>query len=177
MDLNLESITIGYVFKAQFFLPENVSNILNPLNDPFDLTTRPITGMNRRKRSSNSETPSKSMEHNKFDSEQNEWYERHEVNAETVEIGTETESNSDDNIDDELWFEDKNGYSEDDVRALNIPKYFGTTRFSLYKGIAAVADRLIYMSLFKQSKNKFKKKIICLFIPVTAKDCRAKHVF
>lgn len=48
--LEIESVTIGYVFKAEFFLPENRSNYLNFIADPFDLSTRPISGFYFRKR-------------------------------------------------------------------------------------------------------------------------------
>lgn len=50
VSLEIESVTIGYVFKSEFFLPENRSNFLNFIADPFDLTTRPITGFFVRKR-------------------------------------------------------------------------------------------------------------------------------
>lgn len=42
VDLEIESVTIGWVLKAEYFLPENASNYLNIIADPFDLTTRPI---------------------------------------------------------------------------------------------------------------------------------------
>lgn len=44
VQLKIESVTIGWVNKVEFFLPENASNFLNFFNDPFDLTTRPIYG-------------------------------------------------------------------------------------------------------------------------------------
>lgn len=36
VDLDIESVTIGWVFKAQYFLPENASNFLNAIAAPFD---------------------------------------------------------------------------------------------------------------------------------------------
>lgn len=50
VDLEIESVTIGYVFKVLYFLPVNASNYINFIRDPFDLTTRPIGDPFERKR-------------------------------------------------------------------------------------------------------------------------------
>lgn len=175
MDLNLESITIGYVFKMQFFLPGNASNYLNPLADPFDLTTQPITGINRKRRFlevlPETESPQDAIDKNDnskykgFDNEQNEWYERHQVEAEIeVENGTQTSNDSEKVIDNGLWIDQQDAYDNIDQLAQQIPQYQGTTRFSLYKGIAAVADRLISEIIFVKSNNKLhKKSVVVLF--------------
>lgn len=148
MDLKIESVTIGYVFKAQFYLPENASNYLNPLNDPFDLTTQPITGMNRKRRSiegsegvtQSTEVPENDLSKG-FDYEQNERYEKYQSEVDVIESGTEAiNDNSEEVIDDGLWIDQKDSYNND-PRALKIPQYLGSSRFSLYKGIAAVVQR------------------------------------
>lgn len=153
--MDLESVTIGYIFKGQFFLPDNASHFLNPLNDPFDLTTQRITGIHRKRRSLASSTSSESIEspeskigdYHGFDDEQNENVERHQVDAEVIESGTESPSDTDETIDDELWI-DQNHSDDNDLRSSNIAQYLGTTRFSLYKGMAAVAERFNLFSFF-----------------------------
>lgn len=151
-------MTIGYVFKCQFFLPSNASQYLNPLNDPFDITTQPITGMNRKKRflegPQSTEPPENEIsEYHGFDYEQNEKFERHQIESEVIESGTDA-SNTDEVIDDGLWIEQETPYS-DDPRALKIPKNLGTSRFSLYKGIAAVVDRFVLLNRFMQENIFF----------------------
>lgn len=155
--LEIESVTIGYVFKAQFFLPENASNYLNPLNDPFDLTPQPISGMNRKRRFLDGEQPTESPQQNDdgFDSEQNERYERHEVRADVIERGTKA-SDVEEIIDNGPWIDQESGFS-DDPRALKTPQYLGTSRFSLYKSIAAVADR--FVKFFEKPTEKTKNKV------------------
>lgn len=150
--MKLESVTIGYVFKGQFFLPVNASHFWNPLNDPFDLTTQRITGINRKRRSLASlqsiESPeSKVDDYHGFDDEQNENVERHQVDAEVIESGTEQPIDTDEIIDDELWI-DQNHSDENDLRSSKFAQYLGTSRFSLYKGLAAVADRFDLFSFF-----------------------------
>lgn len=153
--MELESVTIGYVFKAEFFLPENASNYLNFFADPFDLTTRPITGRKRRRRSieeidAPTEVPMTNSvdEYHGYDNEQNEKYERHQVEAEIVESGTEP---SDDDVDDnnqmsdeELWFQDDQYDKSNDPMALKQPQNLATSRWTVYKGMAALADRFVF---------------------------------
>lgn len=109
VDLEIESVTIGWVLKAEYFLPENASNYLNIIADPFDLTTRPIGQYYVRKRreldgptlleepkpteaplvndiSSNiTQTPSNSSG---FDELLKQKYEKYEVPVVEVESGT-----------------------------------------------------------------------------------------
>lgn len=145
----MESVTIGYVFKAQILLPENASNYLNPLNDPFDITTEPFT--RRRRRSIEGlEGPIETIQTTQipenvpihgFDYEQNERYERYEGKVDVIESGMETTfDDSDENIDDGLWIDQKDSLNSD-PGAWKISQYQGSTRFSLYKGISAVIER------------------------------------
>lgn len=49
VDLNLESLTMGYVYKANYYLPENVSHYVDIIGDPFQKqTVLPISGRRRR---------------------------------------------------------------------------------------------------------------------------------
>lgn len=153
VDLDLESVTIGYVFKAEFFLPENASNFLNILADPFDVTTRPITGKRRRRRSIEeidvpTEVPSNALdEYRGFDSVQNEKFEKHQVQAEMVESGTEPSDNDDDTSDDEVWFQGDQYNRANDPMALKHPQNLATSRWTIYKGMAALAERFGILNL------------------------------
>lgn len=146
------------MFKAEFFLPENASNYLNILGDPFDLTTRPLTGRKRRRRSTEeiekpTELPTNAVdEYHGYDSEQNEKFERHQVEAEVVESGTEP---SDDNYngddsqmsDEEVWFQDDQYHKSNDPMALKHPQNLATSRWTVYKGMAALAERFAFIYL------------------------------
>ncbi|XP_031621805.1 uncharacterized protein LOC116339870 [Contarinia nasturtii] len=145
VDLELESVTIGYVFKAEFFLPENASNYLNILSDPYDLTTRPITGAKRRKRFveetvTTEATENTLHEYKGYDNEKNERFEKYKVVAEVVESGTEALNESDADSDERSWFEEEHFDRSKDPLALKRPQNLGTTRWTIYKGIAAIAE-------------------------------------
>lgn len=144
------------MFKAEFFLPENASNYLNFFADPFDLTTRPITGRKRRRRSFDeieapTQNPSNAFdEYHGFDSEQNEKYEKHQVKAEVVESGTEPSYNYDDDnelSDEELWFQEDRFDRSKDPMALKHPQNLATSRWTIYKGMAALAERFELLKL------------------------------
>lgn len=140
-------MTIGYVFKAEFFLPENASNFLNGLSDPFDPTTRPITGAKRRRSIGNSnelttQVPANVLdEYGGFDVEQNERYEKHQIEAEIVESGTETAADLDDYDEERSWFEDDHFDKSNVPFALKAPQNLKTTRWTIYKGMATIAER------------------------------------
>lgn len=121
VQLHIESVTVGYVFKAEYLLPENATNYLNFIREPFDLTTRRLSSKFVRKRRENGEliestimeesepTPAPLPSTNSsdgFDSIANEKYERYEVSA--IEIETKS--------DDEqlLPTPSDDGYHEDD---------------------------------------------------------------
>lgn len=140
-------MTIGYVFKAEFFLPENASNYLKSLADPFDLSTRPITGAKRRKRfvaeSTVTEESKNALDEytSGFDSEQNEKYEKHIVEAIVVDGGTETPSDYNEYLDEKSWFDVEPFDRLKDPMAQKKPQNLATTRWTIYKGLAAIAER------------------------------------
>lgn len=173
VDLEIESVTIGWVNKSEFFLPENATNFLSFLNDPFDLTTRPITGFYVRKKREEehlddkpmsdfvleepkpTENPVKEIAENSvegFDSETNEKFERHTIETEVVESGAE-HLDSDDDDDDED--ETINGMSEADywnqedhaewLREVHPkqPKNLALARWGIYKSIELLAQRWV----------------------------------
>lgn len=145
------------MFKAEFFLPENASNYLNILADPFDITPRPITGRRNRRSIKNidgsSELPKNTIDENHgYDSEQNEKYERHQGEAEVIESGTEpTDADGDEDkngmSEEELWFQDDQYDKKNDPQVLKHPQNFATTRWTVYKGMAALAERSAFSDL------------------------------
>lgn len=143
-------MTIGYVFKAEFYLPENASNFLNGLSDPFDVSTQPITGAKRRRSIGESselttEVPTNALdEYSGFDEEQNERYEKHQIEAEVVDSGTEAPTDSDDYDEERSWFEDDHFDKSNDPFALKAPQNLGTTRWTIYKGMAAIAQKFAF---------------------------------
>lgn len=158
MDLDLESVTIGYVFKAEYFLPENVSNYLNILADPFDLTTRPIGSFFERKKrglsaeanpvkiaeeTAPTESPIKKNETSGYDAELHQKYEKYVVQPEQIDAGTDPEYQQQDARMSEADYwnqEDKAEWLNDPMRPRQ-PQNFATSRWTLYKGIAALAER------------------------------------
>lgn len=119
VDLEIESVTIGWVLKAEYFLPENASNYLKIIADPFDISTRPIgTYYERKRRGLSALDPSSpvlleeakpteapaatnvlgeearphsadAVNASGFDSELNQKFERYEVPVVEVESGTD----------------------------------------------------------------------------------------
>lgn len=156
VDLNLETVTIGYVLKAIFFLPYNASQYFNALADPFDITTQPISSFNRRRRFLEVPKPTELPENIRhddygFDSEQNEKYEKHQIEAEIVDSGTEKTNNFNGNDYDELVVPKDHKYN-DDPMSLNVPQNPATSRWTYYKGLATIAERL--KSIIFQINNK-----------------------
>lgn len=117
VDLDLETVTMGFVFKSGFVLPMNVSDFSAIFSDPFDPTTHPITNFFKR---SVDEIDDSVIG---FDSEQNEKYERHLAEAEVVESSTENEEDF------------SNVASSDEANN------FDTIRWLVYQGLAEVADK------------------------------------
>lgn len=181
VDLDLESVTIGYVFKAEFFLPENASNYLNILADPFDLTTRPITGKRRRRGIDDTDGPTEvpSNDYNGYDIEQNEKFEKHQVNAEIIESGTEPSSNENELTDEELWFQDDQYNRNIDPMALKHPQNLATSRWTIYKGMAALAERYKLIVLLYYGRYEFANYfIINLLVKIFAvRDCQVNLVY
>lgn len=121
---------MGYVFKANYYLPDNVSNYIDVLGDPFDKTTIPISGGKRRRRRMVDVT------HLEDDYIKSERY--------TVEA-TELASELNDVNEVNSWYDEKD---EDDgnikFKATDLqdelPQNLEQSRFTLYKGIEKMAE-------------------------------------
>lgn len=149
VDLEMESVTIGWVQKSEFFLPENASNFLDFLNDPFDLTTRPITGFFVRKKRSDlleepmpTENPANVLTEMEkgFDSEQNEMFEKHQVEAEVVESETEDDYHDNEMSEADYWNQEDRAEWLNKIRP-NKPKNLALARWAIYKSMAVLAER------------------------------------
>lgn len=154
--MELESVTIGYVFKAEYFLPENASNYLNFLADPFDLTTRPIGSFFERKKReltddsgkvleepAPTEAPKQLNETSGYDEELHQKYEKYVVKPEVVASGSNPQQKSEEigMSDSDYWNqEEKTEWFDDPLRPKQ-PQNLATSRWTLYKGIAALAER------------------------------------
>lgn len=157
MDLNLESVTLGYVFKAEFWLPENASDYLSFLNSPFDVTTfTPLSPGSRRKRaleldssidsaqqpidSDHQHFDSNDSERRGFDEEQNENFEQHDGKIE-VESGKIVDPEQDKWDAEKAWFADDEFDRTRSPVFLKRPQNYATSRWTIYKGFAALAER------------------------------------
>lgn len=146
VDLEIESVTIGWVQKSEFFLPENASNFLNFLYDPFDLTTRPIDGFYVRKKRGNVLEESKPTENpakvsfgaeKGFDSQQNEKYEKHQIQAEIIESG---ENDENEMSEADYWNQEDRAEWLRQVHP-NKPKNLAMARWAIYKSMTILAQR------------------------------------
>ena len=140
----MESVTIGYVFKCGFYLPENASNYLNYLEDPFDLTPRPISGNFRKARQFEEvvpvERPKLLKKSSGYDEKLRERFEKYEVEplqVEAVQEEVEEALTEPDNWKEEEE-EDEEEYSGD-PKSPKGPQNFATSRWSIYESIAHMA--------------------------------------
>lgn len=147
VELDLEAVTIGYVFKTNFFLPYNTTQVLDHVADPFEVVPTPISAFDRKRRSNYDESTEIATEiakndieeHRGYDSEHNEGYESHTATAEVVESGTEPNDSSE--MNDEMEYDET-----DDPMAPKTPQNLGTLRWTAYKGMAAMAERFEFSS-------------------------------
>lgn len=143
VDLDLETVTIGYVFKADFYLPDNVTYLTNFIQDQFDVSPHPINTFKRKRRAVD-ETAEQSQPlrdvQKGFDSNLNERYETYNVDAEVIESGTESDEKMEQNRIDAISG-DAGDFYEDDPMALKKPQNIKTSRWTLYKGMAFMAER------------------------------------
>lgn len=149
VDLELESVTVGWVQKSEFFLPENATNYLSFLYDPFDLTTRPIGQFYVRKKRGDlleepepTENPAKvsSKSEKGFDSEQNEKYEKHQVEAEVVDGGDEVDNHENELTEADYWNQEDGAEWFRKVHP-NQPKNIAIARWAIYKSMAILVQR------------------------------------
>lgn len=123
--------------KSEYFLPDNTSTIEHFLRDPFDPLTRPLE---RRRRNALDRIDSTTN-----DTENTDHYEKYDVEA--VQIGTGLTSNNDGSEYNTRYSDEWNGLEEDDEYEpadYRITKQndFTTARWTLYKGIETMAERL-----------------------------------
>lgn len=163
VELRIESVTIGYVLKAEYFLPENVSNYLNYIEDPFDVTTRPLNTEFDRKRREMAD-PNESIEQlmaepypaelpiiknqNGFDNVSNEQYEIYQVPA--IEVEADKLSM------DDYWSKMDAGEVVGSPMRAKGPQNLGESRWNAYKTMAILAD--LYVFCFSKLPNKISKQ-------------------
>lgn len=123
---------MGYVFKAEYFLPENASNYLNELGDPFGVTPIPIFPA-KRKRKDISQT----YETTKMP------YEHYDVEAIEEKSGLLDDEQTINEHSYRKWYEDDEeempDYTLEDLK-IKEPNNVQQSRFTLYKGIEKMAD-------------------------------------
>lgn len=169
--MDFESVTIGYVFKAEYFLPENASNILDILSDPFNPTTRPISdAIRKRRRRSDLESPRQSPLKMTagYDADAQLKFEKYDVEAVEIESGANKIMKDDvdddeyqgyddglegdlhddhveedeENVMDDILTDDDNQYTLNDIRKKQ-PGNLATARFTLYRGIEKMAEKYV----------------------------------
>lgn len=118
VELDLETVTIGFAFKSSFILPMNASDFWAIVSQPFNPTSHPITVFER------SINDHDDDELKGFDNEQNEQFEKHYVEAEIVENGTEKVESDFDSV-------------ADSDQTNNL----ASMRWLVYKGLAEIAEK------------------------------------
>lgn len=73
-----------------------------------------------------------------FDSEQNEAFEKHTVDAEIIESGSEPEQTI---TDEDSWFRDEPMDRKNDPLRPIAPQSYDTSRWTIYKGFEALAEK------------------------------------
>lgn len=160
--MDFESVTIGFVLKAEYFLPENTTNVLDILSDPFNPTTRPISGTGRKRRSENEATSDLKQSTDDYytrgasqgyDEFQQQTYEKYSVSAKVMESAANPESAYDDKEDEEELDEEYGPIPmEDDIEQdarqyrlddsmVKQPNNLAKSRFTLYKGMEQMVSR------------------------------------
>lgn len=151
VELGFEAVTIGYVFKCEFFLPENATNFIPPVFDPFDITTRPISGFFvRRKRKvleepKPTENPMLAAAAVESEEETGEKVERYEAAADVVE--EEMDEQGGNGIADEGKMSEADFWNQEDESAWNTyplrPRkqhFMDESRWTVYRVFAALLD-------------------------------------
>lgn len=168
VQLEYESVTFGYTFKAEYFLQDNMTISNHFLQDPFNPIPHPIS--NRRRRhaqlvASNELKPTHDpieLETNKLENKftTNEHYEKYDVEAIEIDAGLsgvdadeeDEEYYADDGTDENMDVHDNENdddeHDEDESyptsNKLNAhPKDLSTARWTLFKGIEMLAQKLV----------------------------------
>lgn len=165
VDLELESVTIGYVFKAEYWLPYNASTYIKILGDPLGPTPMPLSSFGRKiqKRSPNINTENRNSietkKMNGYDNVMKQKYEKYETEA--VEVQQKI-----DNATVESATKEDNAVMNPLIPSImdafhaKQPSNLATYRWTLYKGIAMLAETSV---VFFQSiclLNCFSKQIL-----------------
>lgn len=158
------------MFKAEYFLPENASNVLDILSDPFNPTTRPISdAIRKRRRRSDPESRSQSPLKMTAGYDPNEQlkFEKYDVEAVEIESGANKIKNDDIDDDEYQGYDDglegdlhddhvkddkedvmddlqmdEHQYTLNDIRKKQ-PGNLATARFTLYRGIEKMAEKYV----------------------------------
>lgn len=153
VELEYESVTIGYVLKAEYFLPDNTTIVMHFLQDPFNPIPHPITNRRRRDallaaRDAEGRKSHDPIEDQVIDVDNNhtskDHYEKYDVEA--IEIDAGLTGNDDEDEDPEYngWDEgdedDNDEYAPADYR-MTKPNDLSTARWTLFKGIEMLAER------------------------------------
>lgn len=112
----VQSVNIGYSLRTLGLFPANVSAYWTAIAEPFELFAE--VPIHSKKRRSVDESDG-----NGYDDEQNEKYEKHQVEADIVESGTETNQNEN--------------------NLLDMIYNLASSRWLLYKSLAEMAERLV----------------------------------
>lgn len=155
VDLDLETVTMGVVFKSSFFLPTNATDFTQPFGDPFDVQSHPIntffTGRKRSADEHSNQRMERDVNGNTVDGlDLNEKFERHEVEVDIVDSGTEP------SLDETNEFD----YNEkpNDSGKTNL----ATMRWTVYKGLAIWAERCIFEKTGSLTHSKL-FNFICVY--------------
>lgn len=143
VELDYESVTLGYVLKAEYYLPDNTSLVMHFMRDPFNPITHPITS--RRKRNVLSTEAERDDKHQPIENQTNrtnssvidDHYEKYDIEA--VEIDKGNDTMDEDDGDDFSELSDQVQTAAD--YRIAKPNDFSTARWSLFKGIEMLAER------------------------------------
>lgn len=142
VELGFEAVTIGYVFKVEFFLPENASNYLNILADPFDITTRPISGFFVRKRRVLEEpAPTPKPELLKDELSSAEKVEKYNAIPELIEDDKNNDEIDENEMNDiDYWNQEEPNAWDNYPLKPRKPFDLGMSRWTVYRAMAALLD-------------------------------------
>lgn len=148
VELAAEAVTIGFSFKCRFILPKNITDYQSIFVEPLDIYgTRPLDSGSFRSDDMNQYRHARAMDHqvNGYDSEQNERFEKYISRAEVVDSGRDAEfDDSGKTVEDDINVEndEMNGIDNDMNLNEEGPTNLATVRWTFYKGLAALAQRL-----------------------------------
>lgn len=152
VQLDYESVTMGYTFKAEYFVQDNVTIAEHFFQTPFNPIPHPI--QNRRRRhalllASNQHMETLDpieVEMNKMETNSlsDDHYEKYDVEAIEIDSGLTGNDNGDDaDYGDETEEHEEDHPATNNYWNTNQHKDFSTARWTLFKGIELLARRLV----------------------------------